>query len=86
MCIRDSSQGAGLALSAAGDALLELEPLICCPDCCTEGGVSYDDIDLWARLRSLTIIKGVELPPKVRAYLDNFETKGDVPLYDTMAV
>ena len=67
-------------------ALLELEPLICCPDCCTEGGVSYDDIDLWARLRSLTIIKGVELPPKVRAYLDNFEAKGDVPLYDTMAV
>ena len=67
-------------------ALLELEPLICCADCCTEGGVSYDDIDLWARLRSLTIIKGVELPPKVRAYLDNFEAKGDVPLYDTMAV
>ena len=67
-------------------ALLELESLICCPDCCTEGGVSYDDIDLWARLRSLTIIKGVELPPKVRAYLDNFEAKGDVPLYDTMAV
>ena len=49
-------------------------------------GVSYDDIDLWARLRSLTVIKGVVLPPKVRAYLDHFEKAGDVPLYDVMAV
>ena len=67
-------------------ALLELEPLICCKDCCTEGGLSIDDIDLWSRLRSLTVIKGVQLPPKIRAYLDNFAEKGDVPLYDTMAV
>ena len=34
----------------------------------------------------LTVIKGVELPPKVRAYLDFYEEKGDVPLYDVMAV
>eukprot|EP00406_Dinophysis_acuminata_P060730 CAMPEP_0179280070 /NCGR_PEP_ID=MMETSP0797-20121207/36439_1 /TAXON_ID=47934 /ORGANISM="Dinophysis acuminata, Strain DAEP01" /LENGTH=322 /DNA_ID=CAMNT_0020988717 /DNA_START=3 /DNA_END=971 /DNA_ORIENTATION=- len=68
-------------------ALVELEPLIASPEACTEGiGVSYDDIDLWARLRSLTVIKGVELPPGVRAYLDHFEKAGDVPLYDVMAV
>lgn len=54
---------------------------------CTEGiGVSYDDIDLWARLRSLTVIKGLEYPPKVRAYLDHFSKVGDCPLYDVMAV
>lgn len=87
---------------------------------CTEGGLSYDDIDLWARLRSMTLIKvccyfrrifchhdpmlassipsmhlrspladqpqGLEIPPKIRAYLDYFEAKGDVPLYDVMAV
>jgi glutaredoxin 2 len=48
-------------------ALLNLEPLIFCPEYCTEGGLSYDDIDLWARLRSMTVIKGIEYPPKVRA-------------------
>jgi len=67
-------------------ALLELEPLIFSPEFCTEGGLSYDDIDLWARLRSLTVIKGLVYPPKVRAYLDYFEAAGDVPLYDCMAV
>merc|ERR1712129_64673 len=29
--------------------LLELDPLICCTECATEGGFSYDDVDLWAR-------------------------------------
>jgi len=67
--------------------MLELEEMIHSAEYCTEGiGVSYDDIDLWSRLRSLTIIKGIVFPPKVRAYLDNFEKLGDVPLYDTMAV
>ena len=66
-------------------ALLELEPLICCEKCVTEGGVSYDDIDCWSRLRSMTIVKGLKFPPKVRAYLDYFAEVGDVPLYDAMA-
>lgn len=67
--------------------LLELDAMIHSAESCTEGiGVSYDDIDLWARLRSLTVIKGVEYPPKLRAYLDHFEATGDVPLYDVMAV
>jgi len=68
------------------EKLKELEGMICCAECCTEGGLSYDDIDLWARLRSLTVIKGIEYPSKVRAYLDHFEAKGDVPLYDVMAI
>ena len=37
-------------------------------------------------LRSLTLIKGLVYPPKVRAYLDYYEAKGDVPLYDVMAL
>ena len=68
------------------EKLKELEPMICCKSCATEGGFSYDDVDLWARLRSLTLIKGLVYPPKVRAYLDNYEAKGDCPLYDTMAL
>ena len=69
------------------EKLKELEGMIYSTESCTEGiGLSYDDIDLWARLRSLTVIKGLELPPKVRGYLDHFEKTGDVPLYDVMAV
>jgi glutaredoxin 2 len=74
-------------LPEANAKLLELETMIHSAEACTEGiGLSYDDIDLWARLRSLTIIKGIQIPPKVRAYLDHFEKLGDVPLYDVMAV
>mmetsp|Transcript_2803 Transcript_2803/g.7038 ORF Transcript_2803/g.7038 Transcript_2803/m.7038 type:complete len:266 (+) Transcript_2803:60-857(+) len=67
-------------------ALLELDSMIYSTEYCTEGGLSYDDIDLWARLRSMTLIKGLAIPPKTRAYLDHFEEKGDVPLYDVMAL
>jgi len=67
-------------------ALFQLEPMIFCREYCTEGGLSLDDIDLWARLRSITLIKGLFIPPKIRAYLDHFESLGDVPLYDTMAI
>lgn len=67
--------------------LLELDVMIYSKEACTEGiGFSYDDIDLWARLRSLTVIKGLAIPAKTRAYLDYFANKGDVPLYDVMAV
>jgi len=74
-------------LPELNEKLKELDTMIYSDTSCTEGiGFSYDDVDLWARLRSLTIIKGVELPPKVRAYLNHFEKMGDVPLYDAMAV
>ena len=50
------------------------------------GGFSYDDVDLWARLRSITIVKGVVWPEKLRAYMDLLSSMGDVPLYDEMAL
>jgi hypothetical protein len=33
---------------------------------CSGGGLSYDDVDLFGRLRSLTIIRGLPLPDTVR--------------------
>jgi glutaredoxin 2 len=66
-------------------ALIELDKLIYSPEYCTEGGLSYDDIDLWSRLRSVTIVKGVQWPLKLRSYMDNLAVQGDVPLYDSMA-
>ena len=35
------------------------------PEHCSAGGLGYDDVDLFGRLRSLTIVKGLELPPQV---------------------
>lgn len=66
--------------------LVELNDKIFCEDYCTEGGLSMDDVDLWSRLRSITIIKDVIWPEKLRAYMDNLSVLSDVPLYDAMAI
>lgn len=65
--------------------LVELDDIVYCEHYCTEGGLSLDDIDLWARLRSVSIIKGVQWPEGLRAYMDNLCQLGDVPLYDGLA-
>lgn len=66
--------------------LVELDDIVYSEHYCSEGGLSLDDIDLWARLRSITIIKGVVWPAKLRNYMDNLSALGDVPLYDAMAL
>jgi len=66
--------------------LVELNDIIYSENYCSEGGFSLDDIDLWARLRSITIIKDVVWPAKLRNYMDNLSALGDVPLYDQMAL
>lgn len=66
--------------------LLELEPLVYNDEFATEGGLSIDDIDLWSRLSSITLIKGVQWPAKLRSYMDFFSKQGDVPLYDSLAL
>lgn len=66
--------------------LIELNDMVFSEYYCSSVGLSMDDIDLWARLRSITIIKGVVWPTKLRAYMDNLSALGDVPLYDQMAL
>lgn len=66
--------------------LVELDDIVYCSDYCSEGGLSLDDVDLFSRLRSITIIKGVEWPTKLRTYMDTFSALADVPLYDEMAL
>jgi len=66
--------------------LVELDDIVSSEHYCSEGGLSYDDIDLWSRLRSITIVKGVKWPSKLRSYMDNLSALGDVPLYDAMAL
>ena len=62
-------------------ALVELEKLIYSDVSCSEVGLGYDDIDLWSRLRSVTLVEGAEFQPKTLAYLNNLSEAGDVPLY-----
>ena len=66
--------------------LVELDDIVFSEYHCSPGGISFDDIDLFARLRSITIIKDVEWPEKLRAYMDNMSELSDVPLYDKMAL
>lgn len=66
--------------------LLELDTLVVCDEYCSEGGLSMDDIDLWSRLRSITITDGVVWPDKLGAYMTNLSELGDVPMYDDMAL
>uniref|UniRef100_A0A7S3FHQ0 Uncharacterized protein n=2 Tax=Prasinoderma singulare TaxID=676789 RepID=A0A7S3FHQ0_9VIRI len=65
--------------------LAELEGMIANEWYCTDGGLSYDDIDLWARLRSVTLVRGAQFGPKTQAYLQNLSAAGDIPLYFNMA-
>lgn len=66
--------------------LVELDDLVYCDTHCTEGGLSLDDIDLWARLRSISIISDVEWPDGLRRYMDNLSELGDVAMYDELAM
>jgi glutaredoxin 2 len=73
-------------INQVGEYLQELDSMVYSEKYATEGGLSLDDIDLWARLRSVTLIKGVKWPTKLRKYMDNLSKEGDVLLYDMMAL
>jgi glutaredoxin 2 len=47
--------------------------------------LSYDDIDLFGRLRGLTLVKGLKWPKKLREYIDYMSEAADIPLLDSMA-
>lgn len=47
--------------------------------------LSYDDIDIFCRLRGLTLVKGVKWPKKLREYMDSLAQASDVRLFDSMA-
>lgn len=66
--------------------LVELDDIIFSEYHCSPGGISLDDIDLFARLRSITIIRDVDWPTKLRFYMDYMSELSDIPLYDEMAL
>jgi glutaredoxin 2 len=50
------------------------------------GGVTYDDFHLFAALRSLSVVKGVEYPANTDAYRRAVSARTGVPLHDGIAL
>ncbi|KAL4145160.1 hypothetical protein PRNP1_012833 [Phytophthora ramorum] len=46
----------------------------------------YDDIDLFGRLRCLTLVRGIKWPSNVRELVDFMAEAGDIALLDNMAM
>ncbi|MCI4238702.1 glutaredoxin 2 [Dickeya dianthicola] len=72
------SQTAVLIGQLEGD-LQALAPLIVSPQACN-GTLSLDDINLFALLRSLTIVADVNVPAAVAAYCDTLSQNANVEL------
>ncbi|CEL94178.1 unnamed protein product [Vitrella brassicaformis CCMP3155] len=74
-------------IAALSEGLKKLDGMIANPQegYISEGGISYDDIDMFPRLRNLSIVKGLEFPPNVKAYIEVLSKKTDVALYTKMA-
>lgn len=65
--------------------LQPLADMIHSSEAISEGGFSYDDVSSFPPLRSLTIIKGLELPKRIRDYVEYQAARAEIPLYDHMA-
>lgn len=68
-------------IEAVQKILPELDELIFAKDMITEGGFSTNDITTFPKLRSLTIIKGLELTPKIKEYVEFQGARAEIPLY-----
>lgn len=48
--------------------------------------LSLDDVDLFGKLRGLTLVAGISWPKQARAYIDRFSESTHIPLYDDLAI
>ena len=65
--------------------LLALELLIKSPNA-VNGELSEDDIDLFATLRSMSIVRGIEYPAAVEAYRMRMAERVGIDLHDQIAI
>ncbi|PXF39578.1 Glutaredoxin 2 [Gracilariopsis chorda] len=68
------------------ERLDELAEMIYSPEHCSPHGLSYDDIVLFPRLRTLTIVKGLVLPKRLREYVEFQAAAAEIPVYDYCAI
>lgn len=73
-------------IASLNQRLRKLAPMIYSPAHCTEGGLSTDDIKLFAQLRTLTLVKGIEFPTPIQEYLQFHSERTEVPLLDYCAI
>jgi len=62
-----------------------IEGMIAADEHVSSHGISWDDIVFFSRVRGLTLIKGLDLPPSLKAYLETMSEATDVPLLTSMA-
>jgi glutaredoxin 2 len=65
--------------------LLALEPLIQSSEA-VNGELSEDDVHLFATLRSMSIVRGIEYPPAVEAYRQRMAERSGIDLHDSIAI
>ncbi|MFT8618983.1 MAG: glutaredoxin 2 [Lentilactobacillus hilgardii] len=78
-------ENAAAAVEAVNAWVQELAPLVQKPDA-VNGTLSYDDIDLFALLHSLSLIKGVQYPASVQTYRQTLSKLCGIPLLDPVAI
>lgn len=79
-------ENTGPLLEKLNAALLDLETLVQGQESVSAGGVGYDDITFWDRLRGLTLVRGLNLGPQAKAYVERMSVKTDIPLLTSMAM
>lgn len=62
-----------------------LSDMIHSEEFCSEGGLSFDDVDLFPKLRTLTVVKDLKLTPKILAYLKHHSEQSEVGTYERFA-
>lgn len=65
--------------------LAKLDAIIQSPEA-VNGQLSEDDIHLFSTLRSLSIVKGIQWPAKVKTYMESLSAKTNIPLLFDMAM
>lgn len=65
---------------------MEKDGVIHSKECVTKGGFSYDDVVVFAKLRALTIVKGLIIPPRIKQYIEWQAAAADIPLYYSHAM
>mmetsp|Transcript_25026 Transcript_25026/g.98874 ORF Transcript_25026/g.98874 Transcript_25026/m.98874 type:complete len:107 (-) Transcript_25026:360-680(-) len=68
-------------LASFNESLKELEDMMDSDESVSPGGIGYDDIELFPRVRGYTMVKGVVLPPKLKAYAEKMSERCDIPLF-----
>ncbi len=81
----ENMANSGELIRQTEDMLKKLDVMIA-DEQAVHGVLTEDDIHLFALLRSLSIVKGVDYPEKIDLYRRNMAAKSNIPLHDEIAL